>query len=173
MDIVHLSRRFVGSLRPGGPAASEQQWAVEQLLPTEAALWRDLPGPDRRHSAMVARRVQRSLGDGATRPVLAAALLHDVGKQMSGLGTPGRVVATVAAATVVRTPEDVTRWSRSSGWRWHIGTYLRHPEIGARLLVGAGSDPLTVAWTLEHHRPPGKCTLDPRIADVLRRADDD
>lgn len=173
MDVVHLAKRFFGSLRPGGPSEEDQRWAESQLLPGEAALWRDLPAADRRHSAMVARRVEQSLGDDATRPVLAAALLHDCGKQISGLGTPGRVVATLAAATVVRTPDDVARWSRSSGARWFIATYLRHPEIGARLLVGAGSDPLTVTWTLEHHRPSARCTLDPRIADALRRADDD
>ena len=113
------------------------------------------------------------LGSDATRPVLAAALLHDVGKQVAGLRTMGRVAATVAAMTVVRTPEDVARWSRSHGFRWHVGTYLRHPEIGARLLAGTGSDLLTVTWTLEHHRPAERCTLDPRIADALRTADDD
>lgn len=173
MHAVHLARRFFGSLPRGGPRREDQHWAQSILLPGEAALWNDLPAADRRHSVGVARRVQVDLGPDATRPVLAAALLHDVGKQMSGLGTAGRVVATVAAMTVVRSPDDVSRWSRSSGARWYIGTYLRHPEIGARLLVGAGSDPLTVSWTLEHHRPADRCSLEPRIADALRRADDD
>ena len=51
---------------------------------------------DRRHAAGVARRVEVALGDEATRPVLAAALLHDVGKTESGLGTYGRVIATIS-----------------------------------------------------------------------------
>ncbi len=173
MQAAHLIRRFFGSLRPGGPSRAEQRWAEAQLLPVEAALWRDLPAADRRHSAAVARRVEEMLGPDATRPVLAAALLHDVGKKVSGLGTPGRVVATLAAFTVVRRPADVERWSRASGVRWFIGTYLRHPELGARLLEGAGSDPLTVTWTREHHRPAERCTLDARVADALRLADDD
>ena len=173
MHVVHLVRRFFGSLRPGGPRPEDRDWAESQLLPGEAAIWTDLPAADRRHSATVARRVQTDLGAAATRPVLAAALLHDCGKQVSGLHTFGRVGATIAAMTVARRPETVARWSRSGGVRWYIGTYLRHPEIGARLLTGAGSDPLTVAWTLEHHRPASRCTLDPRIADALRRADDD
>ena len=56
-----------------------------------------MSGPDRRHAAGVARAVQRALGHEASRPVLAAALLHDVGKVESGLRTYGRVVATLSA----------------------------------------------------------------------------
>ena len=97
---VHLVRRFVGSLRPGGPSAAEREWAEAQLLPGELDLWRRMSGPDRRHSAEVARRVERALGDRATRPVLAAALLHDVGKLDAHLRTYGRVVATLAGAVV-------------------------------------------------------------------------
>lgn len=41
------------------------------------------------------------------------------------------------------------------------------------MLEAAGSAPLTVAWTLEHHRPSSQCTLDPELADALREADDD
>src|SRR3954467_4558474 len=37
-----------------------------------------------------------ALGSRADRPVLAAALLHDMGKTACGLGTFGRVVATLA-----------------------------------------------------------------------------
>ena len=58
-------------------------------------MWRRMSGPDRRHAVAVARRVDDRLR-GANRPVLAAALLHDVGKVDSGLGTPVRVVATLA-----------------------------------------------------------------------------
>ena len=64
----------------------------------ELGLWRRMSGADRRHSVVVARRVESVLGgpegpdlaaaagDGGT-PLLAAALLHDVGKVRSGLGT--------------------------------------------------------------------------------------
>ena len=95
---LHLVTRFFGSLRPGGPRAVDREWAQAQLLPAELELWQRMPGPDRRHSAGVARRVERSLGEQATRPVLAAALLHDVGKLDAHLRTYGRVVATLARA---------------------------------------------------------------------------
>ena len=160
----HLARRFVGSLRPGGPRAADVVWVGEQLLPGELALWRAMPGPDRRHSVGVARRVQQSLPD-ADRPVLAAALLHDVGKTRVGLRTPGRVVATLVGMARGR--------ERAAQGDGRIARYLRHDAIGADLLEAAGSDPLTVAWTREHHLPRDQWSLPLEVADALKAADDD
>ena len=165
MSLGHLAKRFFGSLRPGGPPAGEVAWVRAQLLPGEWGLWSAMPGPDRRHSVAVARRVGDALGDRATKPVLAAALLHDVGKSASRLRTPSRVVATVTAGVVGR--------ERASGWDSAIGRYLRHDEHGAALLAQAGSDPLTVAWTREHHLPRERWTVPDAIADALKQADDD
>lgn len=170
---VHLVRRFFGSLRPGGPKAADRAWAEDQLLPGELDLWRRLPGPDRRHSAGVARRVERSLGAEATRPVLAAALLHDVGKLDAHLRTYGRVVATLAGATVGHDEVTIRQWTTTTGFTRRVGLYLLHPELGADLLRMAGSDPLTVAWTAEHHLPADEWTLDPHLAAALHDADDD
>jgi hypothetical protein len=165
VSAAHLVRRFLGSLRPGGPAVDTVRWVEEQLLPGERELWSAMPGPDRRHSAAVALRVQATLGAEATRPVLAAALLHDVGKATSGLRTLGRVVATVTAGVVGR--------ERATAWDSAIGRYLRHDTSGALLLERAGSDPLTVAWTREHHRPESTWTVPPGVAGALKAADDD
>ncbi len=168
---AHLVRRFAGSLRPGGPSPSEVHWARGVLLPDELEIWSSLPGPDRRHSAAVARRVASDLGDDATRPVLAAALLHDAGKLDAGLGTFGRVLATVVATLVGR--EVAARWSDRTGILGRIGRYVQHPERGAAMLEAAGSDPLTTAWTAEHHLPEARWTLPPHLATALRDADDD
>jgi hypothetical protein len=54
-----------------------------------------------------------------------------------------------------------------------VGLYLRHPELGAEMLELAGSDPLTVAWTAEHHLPSDRWTVDERWATALDRADND
>ena len=172
--LLHLARRFFGSLRPGGPSAEGQRWAESLLGPDERTIWCALSGPDRRHSVGVARRVQLDLGARATRPVLAAALLHDCGKLKSRLRTPGRVGATILGATIVRTSEDVNEWSSStSSWKRSVGRYRDHPEGGAKMLTEAGSDPLTVAWAREHHLPSSQWTVDPVIAEALHSADDD
>ena len=163
-SFAHLARRFVGSLRPGGPAAADVAWVQAQLLPGEWAVWSEMPGPDRRHSVGVARRVAAAVPD-ADRPVLAAALLHDVGKTRVGLRTPGRVVATLVGMAAGH-----GRATRGDG---RIARYLRHDEIGAALLEEAGSDPLTVAWTREHHLPPDGWTVPRALGDALKAADDD
>lgn len=163
--LAHLARRFAGSLRPGGPAPADESWARSHLLPGEVAHWERMSGADRRHSVGVASDVADALGERATRPVVAAALLHDVGKVESGLGALGRVVATAVGALAGR-----ERLALRDG---RIGRYLAHDVIGARLLDDAGSDPLTVVWAREHHLPPHRWTIDRPLAEALKRADDD
>ena len=170
---VHLVRRFFGTALPIAPKASESAWALEQLLPGEARLWASMRSADRRHSIAVARRVQRALGDQATRPVLAAALLHDVGKVDAGLGAYGRTVATLSGAAVRRDPETIRDWTRTRGFTRRVGLYLQHPRLGGDMLELAGSDPLTVAWAREHHLPPDQWTVPVDLATALKDADDD
>jgi hypothetical protein len=167
----HLVKRFFGSLRPGGPGEHAEAWVAARLLPAELAIWRRMSGPDRRHAVGVAERVERALGHEATRPVLAAALLHDVGKVESGLGTYGRVVATLSAKAGGHEMADV--WRKQRGVARKVGLYLHHDEIGGDLLELAGSDPLTVAWAREHHLPEAAWTVPARVGAALKAADDD
>lgn len=171
MSALHLTKRFVGSLWPFGPKAEADQWATSHLLDGEVDLWRRMCSQDRRHSIGVARRVEAHLGEKATRPVLAAALLHDVGKVDSGLGTMLRVVATLSAAVAGR--ETAELWVQSSGVTRRVGLYLKHPEIGGDLLDMAGADAFTSTWAREHHLPEDQCTLDTELAHALRVSDDD
>jgi hypothetical protein len=168
---AHLTRRFFTSLSPHGPSAAEEQWARDQLIDTEVELWRQMRGIDRRHAVGVAHRVEAALGPDATRPVLAAALLHDVGKIDSDLGVYGRVVATLSAA--VAGPDAAYDWVRTNGFTRRVGLYLLHPKIGGDRLGIAGSDPFTEAWTREHHLPEDQWTVDVRLGRVLKEADDD
>jgi hypothetical protein len=171
VSALHLVRRFLGSLRPGGPSAGDEAWVTSVLNTGEHRLWARLSGADRRHAVAVARRVQASLGEGATRPVLAAALLHDVGKLASGLGTFGRVAATLVGAAAGR--ERAAAWSGGHGARGRIAIYFRHPELGGDLLEDAGSDALTVAWARQHHRPEARWTVPAPVGSALKAADDD
>jgi len=161
----HLTRRFAGALLPGGPGPVDEAWVTGVLSPAELALWRRMSGPDRRHAVAVGRRTADTADtadpDGA-RALLAAALLHDVGKVESGLGTLMRVPATLVGLLGGRA------WA---GRR--VAAYLDHPRHGARLLRAAGAAPLAVAWAQEHHLPPARWTVPPGLGRVLAAADDD
>lgn len=170
-EISHLAKRFVTSLWPLGPSSANDEWARSHLLEGEVKLWVKMSPQDRRHSIGVARRVETALGADAERPVLAAALLHDVGKIDANLGTWLRVVATASAALAGR--ETAELWVKSVGITRRVGLYLLHPAIGGDHLAMAGSDSFTETWAREHHLPAELCSLDQRLASALRDADDD
>lgn len=174
---LHLARRFFGSLSPAPPPPDDEAWALAHLNPGEGDLWRRMANPDRRHAVAVARAVAADLGPAVGREVVAAALLHDVGKVVSGFGTFRRVGATVVWEGLERARPDrerAARWATAdhAGLR-RLGQYRRHPELGAELLAAARAHELTVAWAREHHRRPARWTVPPQIGAVLKACDDD
>ncbi len=195
-EIWHLTRRFFMALPNRGPSETDRAWVESVLSGREYALWARQYPPDRRHSASIARQVERRLasepasegtseqrqpgvsrevGEPAsgedTRWVLAAALLHDVGKVEAGLGTWGRVFATVVAT--LGGSERVRQWVHYDGYRGRVSSYLRHPEIGAEMLREAQSDQRTIAWAAEHHRQPDGWSVPAELARVLHEFDND
>ncbi|MFZ9481895.1 MAG: hypothetical protein ACO3AV_03280 [Ilumatobacteraceae bacterium] len=143
-SVAHLVRRFAGSLSRRPPDEAEVQWAFGHLQSREASLWSSMAVQDRRHSLQVARRFVAA-EPGATQAEVAAALLHDVGKSVAGLGTLGRVVATIIGPRSER-----------------LRAYHDHEALGAAMLVEAGSDPVTVELVQGRGR----------LAASLRAADD-
>ena len=136
----HLVARFFGSLSGAPPVPSEETWAQSQLLDAEWGLWEQMSNQDRRHSAKVARRFVAARPE-ATRAEIAGALLHDVGKLECGLGTWGRVVATVVGRRTER-----------------FRAYHDHERIGAEMAAAVGSDPATVELIAEEG--PAYATLE-------------
>ncbi len=122
----HLAARFVTSLPPTPPSVDDEVWVDDHLLSGERTLWVQLSNQDRRHSAAVARRFVECRPT-ATRSEIAGAILHDVGKIECGLGTFGRVVATLVGPR-----------TRS------FAAYHDHEAIGAAMALAVGSDRATV-----------------------------
>ena len=89
------------SLSPAAPDPDDVTWAGGFLAVGERALWERMSAPDRRHAIAVARRFVARRPD-ATREEVAGALLHDVGKVEAGLGTFGRVAATIVGPRTAR-----------------------------------------------------------------------
>jgi len=137
----HLVRRFFGSLRARRPSPADQSWIASLLTAAEAELFWAQPVIDQDHAVTVGRRAQSS----ATDPVLlAAALLHDVGKRHSRTGVCARSFA--SGLGLLHLPVR---------GRWRA--YLDHGPLGAADLRNAGSADLIVAFAEHHHgeRPDG------------------
>lgn len=167
---VHLARRFFGAIKPGPPDAADDAWARGWLGPGELELYESMNNPDRRHAVEVARLVNAELAE-ADDAVMAAALLHDVGKVVCGYRTPARVVATLVWAVVP--DERADEWMQRGRPFARLGQYRRHPQLGEQLLVDAGADPLTSSWAGDHHRDPSVWRVAADIGSVLKACDDD
>lgn len=125
-SLVHLAKRFAGSLSRRPPTIADDTWAKGLMTPWEIALWRRMSNADQRHAIEVARRFQALRAD-VTSHEMAGALLHDVGKLESGLGTFGRVIATIVGPRTAR-----------------FRRYHEHEAIGAGWLAEQGSSAETV-----------------------------
>lgn len=133
-SLVHLARRWMTSLSGAPPSPADEVWAESHLSSRELMLWRQMGNVDRRHAVLVARRFLLRRPE-ATRAEMVAALLHDVGKVHSGLGTTARVLATVIGPRTAR-----------------FRAYHDHEAIGIAMLRDAGSDPVTID-TLDGRSP--------------------
>ena len=141
----HLAHRFVGSLSRRAPSGADSAWALSHLLPSEAALWQQMAAQDRRHSIAVGRRFAALVAQ-PTRAEMAGALLHDVGKTQSGLGTLGRVAATVFGPRTRR-----------------FRQYHAHESLGVEMLRAAQSDSDTLAVIAG----TGRASQELRAADAI------
>lgn len=152
------------SLRGPEPDPTGEAELLELLTPAESVLYRSMDATDRAHAVACARFVE-----GDERDVIVASALHDVGKADAGLGTPGRVLATLCGLVIA---DEARGWTRHRGLRRRIAVYLDHADRGAAALEHAGAPPLAIAWAREHHLPPEAQTITPAIATALHAADD-
>jgi putative nucleotidyltransferase with HDIG domain len=129
--VLHLVKRFFGSLAKREISADDQEWVVSNLSIKELKLWSGQMLVDQAHSLQIARRFVVLLPN-ANREEIAAALLHDVGKSIARIGVIARVMATILPDRVVRKNH-------------RFAAYRGHEKIGAEMLRAVGSSEVTVA----------------------------
>ena len=114
----HLVKRAVTSFSNDPLSGADVERVERLLLLPEFELWWTMQPRDQRHSLHVYERFMRFYPP-AKRTEQAAALLHDIGKTVSGLGWLMRIVATVLG---------------SRGARFSL--YHDHENLGAQMLQG-------------------------------------
>lgn len=138
-------------------ARPDDTWACAHLPAAAHPLYLALDVRDRAHAVRVARRLevllQRSaLGSGrddtqrADR-LLAAALLHDVGKAQRRYNVFERVFVHLYTPSSAQFANFPQAWQRA--WKAHRD----HPERGAHMLRNAGVAREIAAWVGGHHQP--------------------
>ncbi len=121
--------------------------AARYLSPELAALYRRMRRSERQHSLRVLRRL---LDAGQTDPdLLAAALLHDVGKVRTRFWLPEKVLVVLVKALA---PGAYRRWGSgpARGWRRPFAVSIQHPAWGADMVAAAGGSPLAVELVRRH-----------------------
>jgi hypothetical protein len=132
---LHLASRFLGVLQAARLDPSEEAWVRGSLRNGEESLFFAQNTIDQRHGHDGGRWVADA---GRPLELVRAALLHDVGKRHSRLGTIGRTLATLAIK--LRLP--LTARARM---------YRDHGRIGATDLARLSAEALVVDYTRHHH----------------------
>lgn len=144
------------------PLTAEERQKVARWLPSRAlALFETMSPADQRHSLRVCQGLQAR--GCIEEDMLAAALLHDVGKAQGRVpfwARPVIVIGKRAAPRLLRRiaayPDEgqhgrkgQPRWQRSLGYAWW------HAEVGAELAARAGLSERAVLYIRTHHQPYG------------------
>ena len=170
MDLPYRLRQF-RALLVARPLDAARWREIEALLsPAELALFRRFSPGDRQHSYRVMRALREAGHDDER--LLAAALLHDVGKTRLRLHLWERISGALVETFA---PSLGAHWGAGPARSWRRPFVIRaqHAEWGAEMAEAAGSD-LATAALIRHHqqKPPdtGDDELD-RLLGYLQWAD--
>jgi len=140
------------------------------LTPEQIALFKRMTPGEQAHSVRVVRYLQAEGFQDSE--LLAAGLLHDVGKSRSPLSLWDRIWIVLASGFSVEVSPETQK--NGSFWLRPLVVARRHPEWGANMASSAGVSSLT-AWLIENHERDdidwGGNTKQKRYLEALVEAD--
>jgi hypothetical protein len=166
---LYRVRQFLRALR-AAPLTPAERERVQTVLTHEAfALYQTMPPGDQRHAlvifdALVAQGYR-------ARPLLQAALLHDVAKRNIGLGYRTGVI--VLNKVSPRALQRIAR-AKTNDWRYPFYVSLHHPELSAELATRAGVTEPTLSL-IRAHQSAAPSFQDAQLCEwhrALKRLDD-
>jgi putative nucleotidyltransferase with HDIG domain len=151
------------------PAAEDARLVADYLPPALRPLFDRMSRAEQSHSLAVLRALLRQ--DQTDPDLLAAALLHDVGKTRAPLRLLDRVLVVLAQRVA---PSAAQAWSNGAprAWKRPFVVATRHAEWGAETLAQAGASLRLVDMVRQHHvsLPPCGGEAD-RMLAALQTAD--
>jgi hypothetical protein len=163
---AHRTRQFWNAL-PGSRGRVETGTLLPHLTPTQIVLFRRMQLSEQTHAH---RMLERLEAIGQTDPdLLAAALLHDVGKILYPLSVLDRVIIVLGNRLF---PRKARQWSEGtpSGYRRPFVMAVHHPGWGAGLAAQAGASSQAVDLIRHHHDIPSS---NDSLLVALQSADDE
>jgi len=138
-------------------SAEERLWAAGWLPAPALLLFQTMSAADQRHSLRVCRGLlARGCED---KDLLAAALLHDVGKAQGRVPFWTRPVIVLgkllAPRLLKRLAVDPREGKAMPRWRRELSNAWWHAEIGSELAAAAGLSEQAVLFIRTHHQPDG------------------
>lgn len=130
---LYRGRQFLAALVPHVDA-DLQAGALRVMTDPERRLFESMMLRDQQHCLDVYRRLHEEHRD--DRDLLAAALLHDIGKGRIALWH--RIAYVLLAAGAPGLLERVTAPGEGNGWRQALYRCHHHPELGAAMARRAG-----------------------------------
>lgn len=167
MGLAYRLRQLRANLTAGPLDERASRVVAETLAPAEAALFYRLIPADQWHSYRVLCDLRAA---GHHDPdLLAAALLHDVGKTLYPLSPWDRTVIVVGSALF---PSRAVAWGRGAldSWQRPFVVRARHAEWGASMAEAAGSRPAMIDLIRRHQDKALR--VDDDALRVLQWADD-
>jgi hypothetical protein len=142
----HRIRQFFRAML-GRVSVSEHALVQDVLSPAQAALFWRMARCDQRHGLDVYQTLCAAGHHGPD--LLAAALLHDVGKSGARLTILHRVAIVLIDGAA---PGWLARWAEGGkGWVAPFAAHLQHAQTGAAWAQAAGSSADTVRLIRQHH----------------------